>query len=52
MASSYKLSVEGIKKAQIALKSYPGKSKTYLAGEAGGISRTTVGNFFCRKTGK
>jgi predicted NACHT family NTPase len=44
--STYQASNNGIKLANDALKRYPGKSKTYLAGEAGGISRTTVNNFF------
>jgi predicted NACHT family NTPase len=46
---SYTASQEGIEKAKLALKHY-GKSKTYLAGEAGGISRTVVNNFFTGKT--
>ena len=53
--ASYKASEEGIKKAKAALKFYPNKSKTHLAGVVDGVggkegvSRTTVNNFFAGK---
>jgi predicted NACHT family NTPase len=45
MMTTLRASITGIQKAQAALKSYHGKHKTYLAGEAG-CSRTKVYDFF------
>jgi poly-D-alanine transfer protein DltD len=45
MMATFSASITGIQKAQAALKSYHGKHKTYLAGEAG-CSRTKVYDFF------